>query len=213
VVSFSKRATNFTQPQNSVSATQPTQPVRRPRGRPRGSTNAANQKRALEDKIIPPTKRARHVSQQNRSSSSSNEERSEKENKRTIHNALERSRRNQLNELQLILKNQIPILASKAKASRASVLEEAEKYVLNMAKRIEKLKDKTQELKLQNNILAERQNSLITRCNELGIPIVFTNYEYVKEEEEVEEEEEEEEEGEEGEEEEDDDDEEEEEEY
>ncbi|XP_012230535.1 uncharacterized protein [Linepithema humile] len=152
VVSFGKMGFQFKKPQNPESATQSVVPVRRPRGRPPGSTNA-NRKRALEDKMLPFMKRVK----------------TEQSDKRTLHNTLERQRREKLNNLQEKLKREIPELARKPKASRASVLEEGQKWIENIVEQERELMSENNIYSTMNQMLLLRMNNLRKQCDRLRL--------------------------------------------
>eukprot|EP00121_Abeoforma_whisleri_P005679 Awhi_evm1s5151 len=90
-----------------------------------------------------------------------------KEVKRAHHNALERKRRDHIKESFSVLRDQIPTLSGE-KASRAAILNTAREYIQQMRVSNQNVETEVDELKKQNDMLAEQIRILENQVNGAG---------------------------------------------
>lgn len=86
-----------------------------------------------------------------------------------MHNRMERTRRNFLNQLQEELKGAIPELAMKPKASRASVLTEGQTHIQKASQGEQEANNKNKIVTSKNITLLSKYDSLINECYLFGI--------------------------------------------
>lgn len=143
MVSYEKQATcsNFARiPRSKVAkqiANTDTSTFRRPRGRPPG-VNSAKRKRDIQSSQVagPVPKRGRHNQRINRRQNYVQQDENQADNednqKRHMHNSMERERRISLKKSFDTLKGCIPEIAVSQKVSKVSILKHARKYSIEL---------------------------------------------------------------------------------
>lgn len=143
--------------------------VRRPRGRPPGSNSAKRKRSALtmSPTETSPVKRARvqayqrgQKRQKSKRQCKTYEDDEEEDNKRNLHNDMERHRRIKLKEAFELLKNQMPSIAHKDRVAKVTILQQAKACVLQLDNQHERNQEEIRERKKQQQILQKRYAEL-----------------------------------------------------
>jgi len=151
---------SFTQPQRRTSRAKPAAKVpdnvpvvRRPRGRPPGSAKRKVQPNQAEPGPAPKRSRVQNHQQSTARQNRNLVDKHMHNDKRNLHNNMERQRRIELKEFFEMLRKCVPETADNERASKVSILQKAEKYIKSLKQKSELLMPEIEMLRKKQAML------------------------------------------------------------